>query len=306
MTSLGSVGDLFGAGPATDPLFIHLCDPVHERDSEARSFAERLWVLYIQYADPHFLTEIRHHFHARFWEMYLTCALLEKAMEHGYSVSCPKPGPDVLLELNGGRIWIEAVAATNGEPGKPDTLIEPDPDGSGRIPEEKIVLRYTTAIRDKYKKYFFYLRKGVVHKNDAYVVAVNKSGLAYRLASAAIDLPRFLKALYPIGELEVLIDRETRKFAGTRNRPRFFIPKASQSPVPVQAFVDRRWRGLSAVLCSDVDVFRSSLPLGSDMQLAYNPLCRRPIARGVIPAAREWWSELKGNDGELFCDPARS
>jgi hypothetical protein len=306
MTPLFSAGDLFGAGSASDPVFSHLLNPGHKEELVAKRFVERLWAVYEKYADPHFLTEIRRDFSARFWEMYLTCALLEKASEHGFSVSCPKPGPDILLELNGDRIWIEAVAATNGQQGKPDSLVEPNSDGSYRIPEEKIVLRYTTAIREKYQKYLCYLRKGIIHKNDAYVVAVNKSGLAYRWASAAIDLPRFLKAVYPIGELEVLIDKKEREIVGSQNRPRFFIPKANQSQVSVRAFVDRRWRGISAILCSDADVGWSSSPLGSDLELAHNPLCRRPIVRGLIPAAREWWSELNGTVGELFCDPERS
>jgi type I restriction enzyme S subunit len=201
------------------------------------------------------LTEIRREFNARFWEMYLTCALLERASEFGYSLSCPKRKdgcPDILLELKGERIWIEAVAATNGEAGRPDSLVEPriptivvgdradeqqemdlpiEPGAaeSGKIPEGKIVLRYTTAIREKYMKYLHYRRKGIVRKDDAYVVAVNKSGLAYRWASAAIDLPRFLKAVYPIGELEVLIDKKARKVVGAQNRPRFFIPTSGDT-----------------------------------------------------------------------------
>jgi len=96
----------------------------------------------------------------------------------------------------------------------------------GRIPEEKIVLHYTAAVHDKYVKYLQYRRKGIVQKDDAYVIAVNKSGLAYRWASAAIDLPLFLKAIYPIGELEVLMDIGTRKIVGAQNRPRFSVHKA--------------------------------------------------------------------------------
>jgi type I restriction enzyme S subunit len=78
-------------------------------------------------------------------------------------LSCPKPGPDILLEHEGNRVWIEAVEATNGVPGLTDTVIEPNPDGSGRIPEEKLVLRYTNAITEKYRKYRGYLREGIIH-----------------------------------------------------------------------------------------------------------------------------------------------
>jgi hypothetical protein len=331
VTTIGNTENLFGDGEATDLCFRHLRDPKHEWEFAARSFAERLWAIFRDYADAHFLIEIQREFNARFWEMYLTCALLERASEYGYSLSCPKRKdgcPDILLELKGERIWIEAVAATNGEAGMPDSLVEPriptiavgdraeeqqamdlpiEPGAaeSGTIPEGKIVLRYTTAIREKYIKYLHYLRKGVIRKDDAYVVAINKSALAYRWASAAIDLPRFLKAVYPIGELEVLIDKRARKVVGAQNRARFFITKANKSPVPVQAFVDRRWRGLSAVICSDVDVGWSKLSLGHDFQIAYNPLSRQPVARGIIPAVREWWSKLDEASGELFCDPER-
>ncbi len=309
-----STGELFGAGPATDPIFNTLRSSDHGPALEARCFVKSLWAVYQPHADPHFLTEIRRDFGARFWEMYLTCALIEKATERGYSVSCPKGGgPDILLELNRRRIWMEAVTLTNGQPGKPDSLIEPrapatsepeEADESGSLPEERIVLRYTSAIREKYRKYLCYLRKDYVQKNDAYVIAVNSARLAYRWVSADIDQPRFLKAVYPIGELELLWDRKARKIAGARNRPRFFVSKANKSPVSVQTFVLGRKRGLSAVLCSDADELWRSSPLGCDFELAHNPLCRQPIPRGVIPA-REWWAELSGAEGELFCDPER-
>jgi hypothetical protein len=151
-----------------------------------------------------------------------------------------------------------------------------------------------------------YRRKGIVHEDDSYVVAVNKSGLAYRWASAAIDLPRFLKTVYPSGELEVLIDISSRELIGAQNRPRFSILKASKSPVSVQPFVLGRRRGLSAVLCSNANVGWSSSPLGSDFELAHHPRCRQPIIRGVVPVAREWWAELRGGEGKLLCAPERS
>ena len=170
---------------------------------------------------------------------------------------------------------------------------------SGRIPEEKIVLRYTSAIRDKYVKYLHYRRKGIVRTGDAYVIAVNRSGLAYRWASAAIDLPRFFfKAVYPIGELAVVMDVDTRKLVGAQNRPRFFVHKENKSAVSVQTFILGRRPGLSAVICSDADVGWSVSALGSDFELAHNLLRRRPIARGTVPTAREWWAELSGTQGE--------
>ena len=103
------------------------------------------WDRFRRFADPHFLTEVRRGFHPRFWEMYLTCALQEFANQQGSILSCPKPGPDILLERDGSRVWVEAVVATNGIPGRPDSVAEPNPAGSGKTPEEKLVLRYANA-----------------------------------------------------------------------------------------------------------------------------------------------------------------
>ena len=80
-------------------------------------------------------------------------------------MSCPKPGPDIVLERDGRRVWVEAVVATNGIPGRPDSIVEPNPDASGRIPEEKLVLRYANAISEKYRKYRGYLREGIIQNN---------------------------------------------------------------------------------------------------------------------------------------------
>jgi hypothetical protein len=83
----------------------------------------------------------------------------------------------------------------DGAAGQPDRVIEPNPKGSGRIPEEKLVLRYTAAIRDKYLKYQKYLGEGLVKQADAFVIAINGAALPYKWAWAEKDAPRFLKAL---------------------------------------------------------------------------------------------------------------
>jgi len=245
--------------------------------------------------------------------------MLEHAATSGYRVSCPKPeaqqgfarlpkaheGPDIHLEREGNRIWIEAVAVTRGDPSKADSLVEPNPT---EIPEEKIVLRYTSAIRQKYQQYFHYLRNRIIRKSDAYVVALNGSALGY-WRSPAWDVPRFLKALYPIGKPQLLLDKKSREVVDTGNQPRFTIVKAQGSPVPVQAFIDRRWRGISAVIhsCAHADMGRFCAHedmgrLGFEFEIAYNPLARQPVSRGVIPAKIEWWSKLSDAEGELFSE----
>jgi len=295
--------ELFGEGNATDPAFVNLRSATSDYRRAARKFAQRLWDTFRAHADEHFLTEVRTDFNARFWEMYLTCTLLDGASEGGYRVTCPKPGPDVCIVFRGRRVWVEAIAATNGKPGNPDTLVEPT--RGGVIPEDKIVLRYTSAILDKYRKYNGYIQNGIVDKADAYIVAINQSRLAFRWARADVDLPRFLKAVYPIGQLEFVIDLQEPRNARMRNRSRFSIHKANNQEVPVQKFIDPSWSGLSAVICSDADASFSNVPLGADFEIAYNPLAQNQAPPGIIPACREWFSKLDGEMGELFCVPRR-
>ena len=185
---------LFSAGDAEAVAYRNLRDGVSEDARVCKQFSELLWDQYEPYADSHFLTEIRRDFCARFWEMYLTCTLLEHLPKQGFRVSCPKPGPDVLVESEGQRIWIEAVTATDGDPAKPDSAVQSD---SGAVPDKKIILRYTNAVAEKHLKYRGYLTRKIVRENDAYVIAVNGYPLTYRRRDA--EIPRILKAVFPIG-----------------------------------------------------------------------------------------------------------
>jgi hypothetical protein len=290
---------LFSAGDATDRSYVNLRDIQNEWTDPAREFIESLWNRFRGFADPHFLTEVRRDFHARFWEMYLTCALQEYAAQRGAVISCPKPGPDILLEHNGDRVWVEAVVATNGIPGRPDTVVEPNPDGSGKIPEEKLVLRYTNAISEKYRKYRGYLRAGIIHKNDAFVIAINGAALSYKWTQAERDAPRFLKAVYPLGVYQLLLDKRTGEIVGQQNEARFSIVKASGASVQTMPFLERRSRGISAILGSLADPMCHSASLGFDFELGHNPMSRVPIADFVIPAKKGWRAILDENGGQL-------
>jgi hypothetical protein len=288
---------IFSPGEALDPTYVNLRSRQEDWIAPARAFVESLWDRFHGFADPNFLTEIRRDFHARFWEMYLTCALHEYATQRGIAISCPKPGPDILLEHEGNRVWVEAVIATNGMPGRPDSVVQPNADGSSRIPEEKIVLRYTNALSEKYGKYRRYLRKGIVRKSDAFVVAINGAALSWKGIQAADDVPRFLKALYPLGPFQLVLDRRTGETIRHQNQPRFNIVKASGDNVAVMPFLERGSRGITAVLGSLADVMYHGTPLGSDFELAHNPMGRAPISDVALPAYRAWRAVLSENGG---------
>lgn len=302
MTLLDS---LFSAGDASDSAYRNLRGSAHAEAREGKAFAERLWRDYHPYADDNFLMEIRSDFHARFWEMYLTCALVLHGTERGYAVSCPKRkktgGPDILVEHANGRIWIEAVTATDGEPGRPDSIAEPMPGQGYSVPEEKIILRYANAIAEKHKKYLDYRAKCIVSEKDAYIIAVNGYPLSYRWADA--EMPRVLKSVFPLGHLEVVFDRASTKIVETRHRFRPVIPKGTGSPVSTQTFLSDDYIGISAVMHSYANACMA-FPLGVDFLIAHNPRAACPVPLGLIPVVREY-TAAAGEGGYLLADAAR-
>lgn len=229
-------------------------------------------------------------FTARFWEMYLTCALLQHAQKQRYAVSCPRSsagGPDVLIEHAGRRIWVEAVSATDGEAGKPDSVTQPELGKASTVPDEKIILRYRSAIGAKHVKHADYLSSGIVSPDDPYIIAVNGYAISYRWADG--EMPRILKAVFPLGHLQFLIDRSTRKLTGSQHQFRPNICKLSGAAVSTDLFTGRHCGGISAVLHSYANACMTAQPLaGTDFLLIHNPLAANPLPRKLIRSRREY------------------
>lgn len=154
-----------------------------DRFRKAREHCEDLWRDFAPDADRHFLSEFRGSVsdretanlrtHARWFEMYLTVSL----MRLGLDIRCPKPsGPDILLTTRGRRVWIEAVCATSGQKGLPDSVPEPEYGKCTDTPIEKYVLRVRNSLDEKAKKFRAYMKNGTVGQEDVLVVAIKPMG----------------------------------------------------------------------------------------------------------------------------------
>jgi hypothetical protein len=78
---------------ATDQKYLLVRDD--PRFYEQRLFLESLWTKFSPFADPNFKSELAVCFQARFWEMYLACALLEMGLNLIPRKSVN--GPDLLI-----------------------------------------------------------------------------------------------------------------------------------------------------------------------------------------------------------------
>jgi hypothetical protein len=264
--------------PASDIAYRNIRMATNDYSRAARDGAERLWDLFEPYADPEFAIEFSKEFDARYWEMYLTCYFIEAGLE----VTCPKPGPDVGVVVEGRRVWFEATSPTRGADGHPDQVPELRAAAPGEVPvvhdtpNEKLMLRYLSAISEKYdRQYPRWLKAGVVSPDDALVVAVNPRRLGHEFGDTVP--PRILQAAFTIGQPYVVIDSRTTEQVGAGYQFRGSISKASGAAVGTGVFQSADHVGLSGVLCSRIDAANQPELMGADFQFVPNPNARVPL-----------------------------
>lgn len=275
---------LFLYGIGGDDAYIELRDDPQWR--KTRVFIEALWKRYERCADPNFRTEMPRHCYERFWEMYLFCSLEEM----GHTASCPKPGPDVLIEYDGQRIWFEAVAPTGGLPGKPDSVPDDQPGPAQDVPDDEVILRMQTAIQEKYSnKYGQYRKSNIILENDVYVIAINGSQIPFKKAKGG-RLPRIVRAVFPIGDLQIVIDIKSSTVVNEKYKYRPNILKKGGSKVSTKIFLDDTYKYLSAVLYSNVDPFNGPWLMGTDYTTVHNPIAANRLPRGLVKRGQEYWS----------------
>ena len=104
------MSSFFQAGHATDPAYRNVRDSPNLTD--AKAFVESLWPRYEHLADSNCRSDARNHFLQRFWEMYLACALTQR----GFTLhKVGNAGPEFYFLDGDRRVWVEAVAPTQGD-----------------------------------------------------------------------------------------------------------------------------------------------------------------------------------------------
>ncbi|QIG49214.1 hypothetical protein G5V57_16710 [Nordella sp. HKS 07] len=263
---------LFSDGDASDLGYVNVRKADNEYTGPARAHCEWLWDHFERYADPEFLIEIRKNFDARYWEMYLTVYLISK----GHKVDCPKPGPDVGIEVDGRRVWFEATTLTRGDDGKPDQVPpKPEPGKAYTVPNEKMLLRYLNGISTKRAQHSSWVKNGFVKPEDALIVAINPRCLGYEHADTTP--PRILQAAFAVGDPYFVLNRDTMKVVDAGYHVRNVIKKASEAEVTNGVFLQEQYAHLSGLLCSRVDCVNRPEKMGLDFQLAPNPHAKAPL-----------------------------
>ena len=246
-----------------------------------KEHCEDLWKDFQAHADSHFVSEFSRHFHERWFEMYLAVSLLRR----GLKIKSYNEGPDILLDIDDHRIWIEAVCGTPGEIGLPDSVPRIPLGRSGSVPVQEYVLRIRTSLQEKAKKFKRYIDKKIVCERDTLAVAIN----IYKIDGLMLGVDDLImRALYGRGDMMLKIDRYTKELKSVDHRTAFEIVKKSGSSVGTMPFVDGSMAHISSALIFSSNAATLPGRLGNDCVLYPNLSCQGSWQEGVIPMGREW------------------
>lgn len=255
---------------------------------EARVHCEDRWRDYAPLADRNFRSQFPLHTHERWFEMYLTVALLRA----GLDVWCPKPGPDVLLTVNERRVWIEATCATAGTPGLPDSVPErlipktDEPPVVTSVPTDAITLRLRNSLHEKEQKIRGYIASGIVATSDVTIVAINVFAVPYAWPDLDDQMRRML---YGLGHLTLSINLDTKAIFGSSYQERPSIEKKStNAPVSVDLFASGSMAHISAIIGSREGAANRPLRLGDGFSVYPNIGATNDWPAGAIPLGQEW------------------
>lgn len=261
------------------------------------------------WADKKYATELIGQSDARFWSCVSEALIYDRLRAHTFAA---RPnigsGPDFLLEVGGKRLWIEVICPTPA--GVPVDWLQIQVNKVTSMPHEAILLRWTSAIKEKSEKLVGsldgnvsgYLERGVVSHNDIYVIAVNGCQLRHGPFTALYGISQFpyaAEAVFPIGPYQIHIDRETLKTVGHGHQQRFTIQKPNGASVPSHVFLDLRYRSVSAVWAVDFNGY-GVIGNPEPSALIHNPNAANPLPHGFLLVDDEFAATSVSEDELLF------
>lgn len=288
--------DLFKVDdPHADLSYVNVRAPRHRGAERARYNCDELWREFEPYASSHFLDEFPYRFHQRWFEMYLTVALVRA----GLNVECPATAaPDVQIRYAHGRVlWVEAIAPTGGDESNPDRVehfrLSPGESSvAGYVPRDQVTMRVSSALSTKADKLRTYRDRGVIGPNDQAVIAVNVRDIPH----GVLDAQTYgLAATYGVGPQYVVIDRDTAEAvdSGYQHHPQLL--RTNGALVDAAPFLHDGFAHVAGALISSADAANCPAPMGLDFMVLPNPYAAPAYTERQLPVGREWRLELHGD-----------
>jgi hypothetical protein len=216
--------------------------------------------------------------------MYLGCTLLDRNIKF----SSEDISPDILIEYEGKKIWIECVACEKGDgvdrvPDLKYGIVQ-------NVPSNEMLIRIASALKAKHEKYKKYLINGIVKDTDQFVIAVCRGELSH----ADATIPLILRVVFAIGHPTITLPRD-----GSPTVHGFstvsFVEKQNGSKVPMTFFLEKDHDGISAVIYSKDTVLNHPDILGDDIVVVHNKLAKNPLSDGVLDSFKTYKCEENGD-----------
>lgn len=263
-----------------------------------REFVQRICKRHIELglADRNFEIDLCGGNEPRYWQRLSEALLAHELLEAGLDIQPSRDGrPDLLVKHEGRNIWIEVICP---EPaGIPEDWLRHDPNRRVSLPHEAILLRWTSAIKEKAEKLhgnpekniLGYLKRGVVAPNDSYVIAVNGRrlrGIFCNLMGIS-GFPFAVEAVFAVGPYRLTIDRTSLQVTDSGHQHRPAIPRRTGNCVPAYSFLDPAFQAVSAIWATDID---DSWVIGNAKQMSvlHNPIATNRIPEQFLPATSEY------------------
>ncbi len=284
-----------------DQKYKNIRDSNAERTQKIKDLiGNKLWPKYEVYADPNFRDEIQinGNFNSRFWEMYLAYTLMQAGLT--LKEKNDSKGPDICIDNKGQNVWIECTAPTGGEKGKPDSLPVTNLNGSEVFNSSssfeddtnKIILRYTNAIKEKHDSYQDSIEKEIISDYEPYIIAISASNLPLFANYTEDELPNIIKALYGLGCLQIHFDNKTLRQTGSSHQIKIERMKNNKSRVKTDFFLTKDFSGISAILFSYPDIGNLPTEFGLDFLIVHNPYAKNKLPFCFINLGTEYIPQI--------------
>ncbi len=291
----------------------------HQKTVTVRKFLERICRRHIGLglADATFESNLCSGDNSRYWQRLSEAFFTHELLELGLDLRPSHHGPDILLQHDDRHIWIEIICPKAEK--VPDEWLQQRPGVAVSLPHEAILLRWTSAIKEKAEKLIGksekegdsakggYIEKGIVGVADPYVIAINGRLLRGECFGSILGISQFpyaVEAVFPVGPYQVKLDPHTLQAVGEGYQYRPTIQNHNGSQVPAYIFLNPDFRQISAIWAADMDgtaVIGNSSP----MAVIHNPNAANPIPLGLLPADWEYVASKNADEYVIERLPGR-
>jgi hypothetical protein len=258
-----------------------------ERCSLERANCERLWERVAKYFPRSFPKQFSQDVYSHFFEIYIAGIFLDA----GFSLLpvLSEDSPDILINHNNKRIWIEATVPQEG------TGVNKVPDiythqSFEEIPETEIILRFTSIILTKLNQLQRFIDEKIVTSRDIYILAIN-SGRISLLLFDADPVPLIVKSLFGIGNFRIDIDLLKPEIRSYFNLEPIRFKNTNQNPnLPILSalFLDKKYELISGILYSNDNLWNFPEKQKQKFHLIHNFNAINPLFEEWSDFFREW------------------